>query len=195
MKIRSDTLSNHLICTFVIGFKSKNVKRELKSRKYTDLPDYDLLLSNCKNHLYKTEDLTKPLRVKTENEYYYANNKIDNEFLIAAFKTLDNHSNVFFLQDERKINLLAEIIKDNELRTGQSIKSEKEYIIMARKYMLEALHVDPNERIALAAKMKESFIRKMRPYSYISYFPLSGSATPLEQILQDFKYTEMWFIH
>ena len=195
MRIRSDLLINNSSTSFVIGFKAKNVKRELKDKKYTMLPDYDLLVQNCKNHLHRTDEYTKPLNAKTEEEYYYAENPIDREFLIVAFDELNTRSNVYFLEDERNINQLADLIKDNEMRAGMKIKSEKEYIIMARKYKWEAIRVDPKERIELATKMKEIFIRKMNPYPYMSYFSLSSYATPLEQVLRDSKYVEAWFPH
>ena len=194
MKNCSDIFTNNS-CTFVIGFKTKFIGRELKSKKYINLPDYDLLISTCKTHLYKTKKFIQPLNVNVEEEYYHAENNIDNEFLIAAFNTLNKQNNLFFMEDERKINQLAELIRDNEMRTGRNIKSDNEYMIMARKYMWEAMHVDLQERIALASKMKEKFILKMKSYPYMSYFPLSIHATPLEQILQDSKYTETYFVH
>ena len=197
MKIRADFVTNSSSSSFVIGFKSDDVRKELE--KYErKLPDFDLLVHRCKKRLYKTEEMATPLNayIDTEMNRADSNNLIDIEYLDMAYDALRHKADDEFRIGKHELDEMIEELRENCTENGKQLLSDKELKDNAYSLLWDkAHHIDPKDVIELARKMKDEFNETMKPYPYMAYFELYDSDTDLEYILRDKKYSKEWFSH
>ena len=197
MKIRADFVTNSSSSSFVIGFKSDDVRKELE--KYErKLPDFDLLVQRCKTRLYKTEEMATPLNayIDTGMNRADSNNLIDIEYLDMAYADLRHKADDEFRIGKHELDEMIEELRENCTVDGKQLLSDKELKDNAYSLLWDKAHrIDPKDVIELAKKMKDEFNETMKPYPYMAYFELYDSDTDLEYILRDKKYSKEWFSH